>query len=93
MHTGPGDGQAEADAVTTQPAAASQTTSSAMQHIRSLIKELSPPPKSVTPRVTKRKAESAALITGSPFKKMLEEKEEKQLQKSEGRAKMAMAGS
>jgi len=72
-----GDGQPEADAVTTQPAAASQTTSSSMQHIRSLIKELSPPPKSVTPRVRKRKAESAVLITGSPFKKMLEEKEEK----------------
>ena len=39
--------------------------------------KLSPPPKSTTPRARERKAESAALITGSPFNKMLEEKEHK----------------
>jgi len=46
-------------------------------HIRSLIMKLSPPPKSTTPRARKRKAEAATLITGSPFKKVLEEKEQK----------------
>ena len=48
---------------------------SSSKHIRSLIMKLSPTPKSTMPRVRKHKAESAALITGSPFKKMLEEKE------------------
>ena len=53
------------------------SAASSSKHIRSLIMKLNPPPKSTTPRVRKRKAESAALITGSPFKKMLEEKERK----------------
>jgi len=53
------------------------SAASSSKHIRSLIMKLSPPPKSTTSRVRKRKAESAALITGSPFKKMLEEKERK----------------
>jgi len=45
--------------------------------IRSIIMKLSPPPKSTTPRARKRKAESPTLITGSPFKKVLEEKQQK----------------
>jgi len=36
-------------------------------------KSLSPPSKSTTPRARKRKAESAALIAGSQFKKMHEQ--------------------
>jgi len=76
-----GDRQLEPAVVAVSLLDESVSVASSSQHIRSLINKLSPPPKSTVPRVRKRKAESAALVTGSPFKKMLEEKEKEKERK------------
>ena len=47
-----------------------------------LIQALSPVPKLSTPRTRKRKAESAAILTSSPFKKTLQEKQAAKQKKS-----------
>jgi len=76
-----GDRQLEPAVVAVSLLDESVSVASSSQHIRSLINKLSPPPKSTVPRVRKRKAESAALVTGFPFKKMLEEKEKEKERK------------
>lgn len=43
--------------------------------LQNLIRSLSPTPKLATSRARKRKAEGAALLTSSPYKAMLEEKQ------------------